>query len=144
MNRLIKFLFVAFLPLLFNEGANLDEFIALRKGDLASIQLNQYAYAAWQVSLLQFDVFLYSFYDQNDSIIVVELYGMKENADDAYRTIEHFRALIKNDFIPLFKNNYQIEIDINEEMKFVYRNRSEEGRREIYLWEKGKYRYPLK
>ncbi|MEO0161196.1 MAG: hypothetical protein ABIL74_02880 [candidate division WOR-3 bacterium] len=125
-------------------GANLDEFIAIRKGDFASSQLNQYAYAAWQVALVQFDVFIYSFYDQSDSAIVVELYGMKEKPDDAYKAIEHFRLLFKNEFVPLFKNNYHIEIDELREVKFVYRNRNEEGRREIYRWERGKYRYPLK
>ncbi|MEO0094455.1 MAG: hypothetical protein ABIL46_00870 [candidate division WOR-3 bacterium] len=135
---LISFLLISGHP------ANLGEFIAINKGDVASIQLNQYAYAAWQVSLVQFDVYLYSFFDRTDSVIVVEIYGMKERSDDAQKAIEHFRMLLRNDFIPFFKNNYGIEIDEIKEVKFVYRVRSEEGRREIYIWEKGKYRYPIK
>lgn len=125
-------------------SGNLDELLALSKGDMVSIQLNQYAYATWQISLAQFDVYLYSFFDRADSIIVVEIYGMKEKSDDAQKAIEHFRLLLKNDFIPFFKNNYRIEVDEVNDIKFVYRNRAEEGRRKIYIWEKGKYRYPIK
>ncbi|MGQ9464361.1 MAG: hypothetical protein ACUVQ4_01460 [bacterium] len=68
---------------------------------------------------------------------------MKEKADDAQKVIEHFRGLVKNEFIYFFKNNYAILIDEISEIKFVYRNRSEEGKKEIYLWEKGKYRFPV-
>ncbi|MGQ9817518.1 MAG: hypothetical protein ACUVQ3_06190, partial [bacterium] len=89
------------------------------------------------------DVYLYSFFDRKDCTIVVELYGMKEKADDAQKVIEHFRGLVKNEFIYFFKNNYAILIDEISEIKFVYRNRSEEGKKEIYLWEKGKYRFPV-
>lgn len=125
-------------------GSNLSELLAVSKGDMASIQLNQYAHANWQVSLVQFDVYLYSFFDRTDSTIAIEIYGMKEKADDAQKAIEHFRMLLKNDFIPFFKNNYRIEIDEIYDIKFFYRNRAEEGRRIIYIWEKGKFRYPIK
>uniref|UniRef100_A0A7V1EHH1 Uncharacterized protein n=1 Tax=candidate division WOR-3 bacterium TaxID=2052148 RepID=A0A7V1EHH1_UNCW3 len=128
----------------FSYGGNLDELLAVSKGDMAAMQLNFYASAAWQVSLLQFDIFLYSFFDRNDSTLIIELYGMKENPDEAQRAIEHFRSLVKTDFIPLFKNNYRIDIDEINNIKFIYRNRSEEGKRIIYIWEKGKFRFPLK
>lgn len=126
------------------EAGALNELLAVSKGDMASLQLNLYAQCAWQVSLLQFDVYIYSFFDRQDSTIVIELYGMKERVDDAQKAIEHFKSLLKNDFIPFFKNNFRIEIDEVKEVKFVYRNRSEEGRKGIYIWEKGKYRFPLK
>ncbi|MEO0156607.1 MAG: hypothetical protein ABIL07_05790, partial [candidate division WOR-3 bacterium] len=74
-------------------SSNLSELLALSKGDMASIQLNQYAYAAWQYPLAQFDIYLYSFFDRSDSVIVIELYGMKEKADDAQKAIENFRLL---------------------------------------------------
>jgi hypothetical protein len=126
------------------QASNLNELIAVSKGDFASLQLNLYASAAWQVSLLQHDVFIFSFFDRGDSTMVIELYGMKEHSDDAQKVIENFRVLVKNEFIPFFKSSYGVMIDEINEIKFVYRNRSEEGRREIYLWEKGKYRYPMK
>lgn len=128
----------------FIQASNLTELLAVSKGDMASLQLNLYAPAAWQVSLLQYDVYLYSFFDRHDSTIVIELYGMKEKPDDAQKAMEHFRMLVKSEFIPFFKNTYGIAIDEINEIKFVYRNRSEEGRKAIYLWEKGKYRYPIK
>ncbi|MEO0205308.1 MAG: hypothetical protein ABIL22_01385 [candidate division WOR-3 bacterium] len=128
----------------FVHASHLDELLALSKGDMASLQLNLYASAAWQVSLLQYDVFIYSFFDRKDTSIVIELYGMKEKVDDAQKAIENFRVLVKSEFIPFFKNNYGIALDEVNEIKFVYRNRTEEGRKEVYLWEKGKYRYPIK
>ncbi len=140
----IKVLILVVVVVIAGYSANLGELLALSKGDMASIQLNQFAYAVWQVSLVQFDIYLYSFFDRSDSVIVVELYGRKEQVDDAQQAIEHFRLLIKNEFISFFKNNYHIEIDEIKELKLIYRNRSEEGRRQIYLWENGKYHYPLK
>lgn len=147
INKVVKTIFIL---LFFNittnviKASNLTELMAISKGDMASIQLNLYAPANWQTSLLQYDVYLYSFFDRGDSTIVVELYGMKEKADDAQKAIEHFRGLLKSEFINFFKNNYGIPIDEVSEIKFVYRNRSEEGRKEIYLWKQGKYYYPLK
>ncbi|MGB9720460.1 MAG: hypothetical protein ACPL28_03130 [bacterium] len=142
--RRMIILLLSVFSLFFVQASNLDELLAVSKGDMASLQLNLYASAAWQVSLLQYDVFIYSFFDRRDTTIVIELYGMKERSDEAQRAIENFRMLVKNEFIPFFKNNYGIAIDEISEVKFVYRNRSEEGRKEVYLWEKGKYRYPLK
>ncbi|MGQ9665025.1 MAG: hypothetical protein ACUVUH_06820 [bacterium] len=144
MKKKINMLLLSFFIMIsFIQASNLNELIAISKGDMASIQLNLYAPANWQASLLQYDVYLYSFFDRKDCTIVVELYGMKEKADDAQKVIEHFRGLVKNEFIYFFKNNYAILIDEISEIKFVYRNRSEEGKKEIYLWEKGKYRFPV-
>ncbi len=142
--RIFRVIFWILLLFLFSYAGNLDELLAVSKGDMAAIHLNFYASAAWQASLLQFDVFLYSFFDRKDSTIIIELYGMRESADEAQRAIEHFRGLVKTEFISLFKNNYRIDIDEIGDIKFIYRNRSEEGKRIIYIWEKGKYRFPLK
>lgn len=142
--KIIILLLYFFIKFDFIQASHLNELMAISKGDMASIQLNLYAPANWQASLLQYDLYLYSFFDRNDSTIIVELYGMKEKADDAQKAIEHFRGLVKNEFIYFFKNNYGILIDEMSEIKFVYRNRSEEGRKEIYGWEKGKYRFPVK
>lgn len=144
-NLIFKVFFLIIYPLLgVGYGASLDELLAVSKGDMASLQINHYAQAAWQVSLLQYDLFIYSFYDRNDSVIVVELYGTKERPDDAQKAMEHFRSLLRSEFITFFKKNYGIEIDEIKDLKLIYRNRSEEGRRVIYLWEKGKYRFPIK
>lgn len=142
--KTIMLLIYFFIKLNFIPASNLNELMAISKGDMASIQLNLYAQANWPASLLQYDVYFYSFFDRNDSTIIVELYGMKEKGDDAQQAIEHFRGLLKNEFICFFKNNYSVPIDEIGEIKFVYRNRSEEGKKEIYLWEKGRYRYPVR
>lgn len=147
INKVVKTIFILLFFITTTnviKASNLTELMAISKGDMASIQLNLYAPANWQTSLLQYDVYLYSFFDRGDSTIVVELYGMKEKADDAQKAIEHFRGLVKNEFIYFFKNNYAILVDEISEIKFVYRNRSEEGRKEIYLWKQGKYYYPIK
>ncbi len=126
------------------QATNLTELLAVSKGDMVSLQLNLFANAAWQISLLQYDVCFYSFFSRIDSTITIELYGMKEKSDDARKAIDQFRMLFKDEFIPFFKGNYGIVIDEINEVKYVYRNRSEEGRKTIYLWEKGKYCYPVK
>ncbi len=123
--------------------ANLTELLALSKGDMASLQLNFYAHAVWQSSILQFDIYFYSFFNRADSTITIELYGIKEKSDDAQKAIEEFRRLFNNDFIPFFKGNYGIEINETNEVKYIYRNRSEEGRKTVFQWEKGKYFYPV-
>jgi hypothetical protein len=139
-----RIFFFLILKFIFSYAGHLDELLALSKGDMAAIQLNFYASAVWQASLLQFDVYLYSFFNHKDSALILELYGMKESPDDAQKAIEHFRSLLKEEFIPFFKSNFMIDIDDFNDTKLFYRNRSEEGKRVIYLWEKGRYRFPLK
>lgn len=121
----------------------LAELTAVSKGDMAAIQLNQYAPVAWNTIMVQYDVFIFAFFEKTSAKVNIEIYGIKTKVEEVQLIMETFRNLITGDFVPFFKTAYGIEINKLTELYLVYRNRSEEGRKKILVWEDGKYKFPL-
>jgi len=123
--------------------STLTELTAVSKGDMAAIQLNLYAPVCWRVSCEQYDVQIFAMFDRNKSKLVMDLYGLKDNVADAQAVISYFLTLMITDYFPFFKSATGIEIQKLTDLRIQYRNRSEEGRKIIIVWEEGKFKYPL-
>lgn len=125
-------------------SGSLSELIAVAKGDMAGLQLNHYAVTMWEASLKQYDVYLFSFFDKGTEKITVEIHGIDERIEKIRGVIEHFHNLIFNDFIPFLKTTYGIDIHRINDLRILYRTRTEEGRRVLYLLEDGKFLFPVR
>jgi len=124
-------------------ASTLTELTAVSKGDMAAIQLNFYAPVSWRVSCDQYDVQIFAMFDKTRAKIVVDIYGLKDKVEDTQLVVAFFLNLIVNDYFPFFKSATGIEIQKLTDLRIQYRNRSEEGRKVIIIWEEGKYKYPL-
>lgn len=123
--------------------STLSELTAVSRGDMAAIQLNFYAPVCWRVSCEQYDVQIHSIFDRNKAKLVMDLYGLKDNVADAQAVMNYYLTLMITDFFPFFKSATGIEIQKLTDLRIQYRNRSEEGRKIILIWEEGKFKYPL-
>jgi hypothetical protein len=124
-------------------ASTMTELIAVSKGDMAAIQLNLYAPVCWRVSCEQYDVQIFAMFDRSKAKLVMDLYGLKDNVADAQAVISSFLNLLITDYIPFFKSATGIEIQKLTDLRIQYRNRAEEGRKIIIIWEEGKFKYPL-
>lgn len=123
-------------------AAALSDAYELSEGDMTAIQLNLYGQSKWKSYVEQYDVPFLAYYNQNDNKIVIQIYGSKDKVQPARDAIDLIRKLLDQDFIPSLKNIQNIEL-IPGDIKLIYRNRTEEGMREILYWENGKFIFPI-
>ncbi len=123
--------------------STLTELTAVSKGEMAAIQLDLYAPVCWRVHCEQYDVQIFAMFDRNKAKLVMDLYGLKDNVADAQVVINYFLTLLITDYFPFFKSATGIELQKLTDLRIQYRNRSEEGRKIIIVWEEGKFKYPL-
>jgi len=122
-------------------SAALSDTYELSEGDLVAIQLNAHSQSKWQDIIEQYDAPFHAYYDQTDDIVVIQVYGTKDRIDAAKDMIDQVRKLLVNDFIPYLKNIHEIDMNTND-IRMIYRNRTEEGMRKILIWEYGKFLFP--
>ena len=122
-------------------SAALSDTYELSEGDLVAIQLNAHSQSKWQDIIEQYDAPFLAYYDQTDDIVVIQVYGTKDRIDAAKDMIDQVRKLLVNDFIPYLKNIHEIDMNTND-IRMIYRNRTEEGMRKILIWEYGKFLFP--
>lgn len=124
-------------------SAALSDTYKLSEGDMVAIQLNFYSLSKWQTFIEQYDVPFHAYYDRTDDKVVIQVYGTEDRIDAAKDMIDRVRNLLDNDFIPYLKNNQEIDLKPNNDVRIVYRNRIEEGFMKILIWEHGKFRFPI-
>jgi hypothetical protein len=123
-------------------SAGLSETYQLSKIDMAAMQLNFYSRVAWNTIIDQYNVLLLAAHETKDDKITLHIYGAQDNLDIAQRTIEMFRNLLADDFIPYLLKKHAIDLKV-ENVRVVYRNRNEEGAKKIWIWEDGKFKFPI-
>lgn len=123
-------------------SAALSDTYELSEGDLVAIQLNAHSQSKWQDIIEQYDAPFLAYYDQANDRIIIQIYGTKERVEDAKQMIDRVRKLLVNDFIPYLKNIHEIDMNTND-IRMIYRNRTEEGMRKILIWEHGKFKFPI-
>lgn len=121
--------------------ATLTDTYELAEGDMVAIQLNIYGQTKWKTIIDQHDAPFFAYYNRTDDYIVVQIYGAKDKVQPARDMIELLRKLLDKDFIPSIKNIHDIEM-IPNDIKIIYRNRTEEGMRQILYWQNGKFIFP--
>jgi len=123
-------------------SAALSDTYELSEGDMVAIQLNFYSLSKWKTIIEQYDAPFLAYYDQANDRIIIQIYGTKERVEDAKQMIDQVRKLLANDFIPYLKNIHEIDMNTND-IRVIYRNRTEEGMRKILIWEHGKFKFPI-
>lgn len=123
--------------------ASLSDTYKLSEGDMVAIQLNFYSLSKWQDIIEQYDVPFHAYYDRTDDKVIIQVYGTKDRIDAAKDMIDQVRKLLADDFIPYLKNNQEIDLKPNNDVRIVYRNRIEEGFMKILIWEYGKFKFPI-
>lgn len=124
--------------------AVLSDTYEFSQGDMAAIQLNFYSLSKWKTIIERYDVPFHAYYDQTDDIVVIQIYGTEDRVDAAREMIDQLRGLLDNDFVPYLRNNQEIDLKPNGDVRIIYCNRTEEGFRRILIWEYGKFRFPSK
>jgi len=124
-------------------SAALSDTYELSEGDMVAIQLNFYSLSKWQTIIEQYDAPFHAYYDRTDDKVVIQIYGTEDRIDAAKDMIDRVRKLLDNDFIPYLKNNQEIDLKPNNDVRIVYRNRIEEGFMKILIWEHGKFKFPI-
>jgi len=125
-------------------SAALSDTYEFSQGDMAAIQLNFYSLSKWKTIIERYDAPFHAYYDQADDIVVIQIYGTEDRVDAARGMIDQLRDLLDNDFVPYLRNNQEIDLKPNGDVRIIYRNRTEEGFRRILIWEYGKFRFPSK
>ncbi|MGB3340472.1 MAG: hypothetical protein WBB37_03210 [bacterium] len=123
-------------------AAALSDTYEMSDGDMAAMQLNLYGQSKWKSIIEQYDAPFLAYYNRTDDRIVVQIYGTKDKVQPARDMIDLLRKLLDKDFIPSLKNIQNIDL-IPNDIKLIYRNRTEEGMREILYWENGKFIFPI-
>lgn len=123
-------------------AAVLSDTYEMSDGDMAAMQLNLYGQSKWKSIIEQYDAPFLAYYNRIDDRIVVQIYGTKDKVQPARDMIDLLRRLLDNDFIPSLKNIQNIDL-IPSDIKLIYRNRTEEGMREILYWQNGKFVFPI-
>jgi len=123
-------------------GAALSDTYEMSEGDMAAMQLNLYGQSKWKSIIEQYDAPFLAYYNRSDDRIVVQIYGSKDKIESARNVIDAMRKLFDNDFIPSIKNIQSIDL-IPNDIKIIYRNRTEEGMREILYWQNGSFVFPI-
>ncbi len=124
--------------------AVLSDTYEFSQGDMAAIQLNFYSLSKWKNVIEQHNAPLHAYFDKADDIVIIQIYGTEDRVDAAREMINQLRDLLDNDFIPYLRNNQEIDLKPNKDVRIIYRNRTEEGFRKILIWEYGKFRFPSK
>ncbi|OGC43027.1 hypothetical protein A2Y85_03085 [candidate division WOR-3 bacterium RBG_13_43_14] len=136
-------LLLFFSALLINADAStLSEEYTITKGDYIAMQMNFYSAAAWGSLVEQTNTNVFAYYDPLSNRVYVELYGISDTPEAAQAVMSQFLNVIKGNFIPALKRWEGIELLANE-FTIVYRNRTEEGHRKIFMWEDNKYKFPI-
>jgi hypothetical protein len=123
-------------------GLQLSDNYQVSKGEMAAIQLTIYAPIAWLSALEQYDAPMLAFYDKTDFKIIANIYGVREGVEEARKIIEVYVNLLEVDFIPYLKRVQGIDLK-PEDLRITYRNRNEEGIKELLIWDGGKYKFPV-
>jgi hypothetical protein len=123
-------------------SAALSDTYEMSEGDMAAMQLSLYGQSKWKSIVEQYDAPFLAYYNRTDDRIVVQIYGTKDKVQPARDMIDLLRKLLDKDFIPSLKNIQNIDL-IPNDIKLIYRNRTEEGMREILYWENGKFIFPI-
>lgn len=121
--------------------ATLSDTYEMPEGDMVALQLNIYGQTKWKTITEQHDAPFFAYYNRTDDYIVVQIYGAKDKVQPARDMIDLLRKLLDKDFIPSIKNIHSIDM-IPNDVKIIYRNRTEEGMRQILYWQNGKYIFP--
>lgn len=123
-------------------GLVLSDNYQVTKGEMAAIQLTLYAPIAWLSTLEQYDAPILAYYDKTDFKIIANIYGVREGVEEARKVIEVYVNLLEVDFIPYLKRVQGIDLK-PEDLRITYRNRNEEGVKELLIWDGGKYKFPI-
>lgn len=145
MNKISIMLFAGLLTTMTIEpapAAGLGDLTALTKGDIVAGQVTLYAWAAWQNTIRSYDAPLVAYYDTKRGMVVVNIFGTRDDMDFIRQLMEIYRNLIETDFIPYLSITREITINPNE-FRITYRNRNEEGTKDLLIWEQGKFKFPL-
>ncbi len=100
------------------------------------------ASAAWQNTVRSYDAPLVAHYDAKSGMVVVNIFGTRDDMNFMRQLMEIYRNLIETDFIPYLSVTREIVINSNE-FRITYRNRNEEGTKDLLIWEQGKFKFPL-
>lgn len=122
-------------------AAALSDTYQFSHGDVAAIQLNLYARTAWTTIVEQYDAPLLAVYDTTEGKFIINIYGAKDRTTVVQETIDQFRKLLKKDFIPYLKKMQDIDLKMSD-VRIIYRNRNEEGAKEILIWENYEFNFP--
>lgn len=122
--------------------ATLSDSYEMSEGEMVAIQLNIYGQTKWKTSIEQNDAPFLAHYNKEDDYIVVQIYGATDKIQPARDMIDLLRRLLDKDFIPWVKNVHDVDM-IPNDVKFIYRNRTEEGMRQILYWQNGKFIFPV-
>lgn len=125
------------------QGQVLSELVAVAKGDLAALELVNFGSAAWESSAELHSVTFWAYYDRGVGKVIVELYGITDQVPAAGNAIACYRQLISDEFIPWFRNQHNIPLAPEQDLRIVYRARLEEGRKKVLVWDGGKLIYPV-
>jgi hypothetical protein len=123
-------------------SAALSDTYELSEGDMAALQLNIYGQSKWRSAVEQYDAPFLAYYSETDGNITIQIFGSQDKVESARNVIDWMRGLLDKDFIPSMKNNHGIDMIMND-IKIIYRNRTEEGMRKILNWQHGKYVFPI-
>ncbi len=122
--------------------AALTDTYEMSEGDMAAMQLNLYGQSKWKSIVEQYDAPYLAYYSRTDNELVVQIYGSKDKVESARNVIDWMNKLLDKDFIPSMKNIHNIDLVPND-IKIIYRNRTEEGMRKILYWQHGKFVFPI-
>ena len=140
--RAIAFSVLLCTILTFVSASTLNEEYTIKKGDYIAMQMNFYSAAAWGSLVEQTNTYVFAYYDPLSNRVYVELYGINDTPEAAQMIMAQFLSVIVENFIPLLKRWEGIEL-LSNEFVIVYRNRTEEGHRKIFMWEDNKYKFPI-
>ena len=133
---------VAMLLVVNLSAAALSDTYQFSEGDMVALRFNFYAQSKWKTIIDMYDIPFVAFYSSPPGKITVNIYGTKERVEDAQAAIQQMLNLLEDDFIPYMKNSEEIELKTTD-VRFSYRNRNEEGVKEIILWENGQFKFPV-
>jgi hypothetical protein len=139
----IKLSLILFTALtVFTGASTLSEEYTIKKGDYIAMQMNFYSSAAWGSLVEQTNTYIFAYFDPLSNRVYVELYGINDTPEAAQAIMAQFLNVIVENFIPALKRWEGIEL-LSNEFVLVYRNRTEEGHRKIFMWEDSKYKFPI-
>ena len=124
------------------DASTLSDEYTIKKGDYIAMQMKFYSSAAWGSLVEQTNTYIFAYYDPLSKRVYGELYGINATPEAAQAVMAQLLSVIVENFIPALKRWEGIE-RLSNEFVLVYRNRTEEGHRKIFMWEDNKYKFPI-
>jgi len=120
----------------------LADLTALTAGDHVALQLSLYAPVAWQNTIRSYDAPFVAYFNRKDGLVVINIFGTRDDMEFVRQLMDTYRNLVETDFISYLSKSRELAVKPSD-FRITYRNRNEEGIKELLIWEQGKFKFPL-